>query len=57
MIAGGFANGYLTVRASKYFGCTDWKTAALFCATMLPTMFCFTFATVDVIEWFEKSEQ
>lgn len=57
MIMGGFANGYVTARAMKFFGAPEWRFAASISAVGLPFYIVITFAFVDIIEYFEKSNQ
>lgn len=57
MILGGLANGYFTTRAMKYFGAEEWRFAASASCTVLPFFITANFAMVDIIEWFEKSNQ
>ncbi len=57
MILGGGANGYVTARAMRYFGATEWRFAASVAAFCLPCYIAVTFILVDFIEYFEKSDQ
>lgn len=57
MLAGGFANGYVTARSMKFFGATEWRFAASCSALCLPIYIVATFGLVDIIEYFEKSNQ
>jgi len=53
----GACNGFCTGRLMKYFGATEWRFSASVAAFCLPTMVIFVFLIVDVIEYFEKSDQ
>lgn len=56
MIFGGAANGYVTARAMRFFGATEWRFAASVAAFCLPCYIAVTFIIVDFIEYFEKSD-
>lgn len=57
MVIGGFVNGYFTARSMKYFGASEWRFAASVAAVALPLYIVGTFCLVDIIEYFEKSDQ
>ena len=57
LILGGMVNGYITTRAMKYFGATEWHFAASASAVLLPIFIGITTVLVDFIDWFEKSDQ
>lgn len=55
-VVGGMVNGYVTTRAMKYFGASEWRFAAFTSSLCLPFYVGFFFLSVDLIEWFEKSD-
>lgn len=57
MCIGGCGNGFCTAKAIKYFGSGEWRFAASAAAFVLPMYIISTFLMVDIIEWFEKSDQ
>jgi hypothetical protein len=57
LIFGGMANGYFTARAMKFFGAEEWRFAASAGSLGLPLFIGVTFILVDLIDWFEKSDQ
>lgn len=57
LVIGGGANGYVTARLMKFFGATDWTFSASAAAIWLPLKVTSVFFLVDMIEYFEKSEQ
>ena len=52
---GGYFNGYITSRAMRYFGSSEWKFAASASAFVLPWGIIVTLILVDIIEYFEKA--
>jgi transmembrane 9 superfamily member 2/4 len=51
----GWFNGYVTSRAMKTMGTTDWTGGVTLSAFIYPTMVMASFVLIDVIEWIEKS--
>lgn len=56
LIIGGMINGYITSRAMKFFGATEWHFAASASALVLPSFFGVIVVLVDFIDWVEKSD-
>lgn len=56
-IVGGMVNGYVTTRAMKYFGASEWRFAASTACLVLPAYIGMYFTMVDLIEYWEKSDQ
>jgi transmembrane 9 superfamily protein 2/4 len=55
LIVGGMANGYITTRAMKYFGATDWHFAASASSFALPIVIGAIVVWVDFVDWMERS--
>jgi transmembrane 9 superfamily protein 2/4 len=51
----GWFNGYVTSRAMKTMGTTDWTGGATLSAFLYPVFVMLCFVLIDIIEWIEKS--
>jgi len=52
---GGYINGYITSRAMRYFGSSEWRFSASASAFCLPTGIIGILILVDIVEYFEKA--
>lgn len=55
LVGGGISNGYVSARAMRWFGGTEWRVSAICSCLFLPTLLLAFFLTVDTIDWMEKS--
>lgn len=57
LTAGGALNGFITAYLMRLFSVPRWKRAAALSAFVLPATIVVVFSIVDVIEYFERSNQ